>query len=72
MWIPTRSWLIDYMKSNNIKIIILNNRNPLFLGWKNYDAITANGFSNDRGFQAAYEDGSFVVLKTSTTRGGSE
>jgi hypothetical protein len=70
MWVPSRPWLIDYLKANGIETIILYKNQPSYPGWMNYDAITVNGFSSDRSFQTIFEDASFVVLGASTARDG--
>lgn len=67
MWVPSRPWLIDYLKANGIEEIILYKNQPSYPGWMNYDAVTVSGFSHDRSFQTFFEDASFVILGASPT-----
>jgi hypothetical protein len=61
--VPSVAWLRDYLKRNEINLLILPKQSPLYAGWRNFDAVTVQELVEDRGWAPIYEDTSFEVFR---------
>jgi len=71
MWVPSIAWLLDYLKLNEIDLLILSKDSPLYPGWRNYNAITIKELVGDRRWHPVHEDASFEIFEGSISHQGS-